>query len=177
MRHIAENEQYMKQQQIRFGVYKAICLAVKHHAHGLPMQISIMQLLQYYEHTSEYMADCLDILAREFDHSQLGDEILREIASMNFSTQDNKGPRAFSRFLIRFAELAPRQVFKQLTSLQSQLDSEVGTPPAFPILRLHLNSRRRTPCVLRSWKSWARSSTNSLRRHKTSRTGHRRRRT
>ncbi|PIL36517.1 hypothetical protein GSI_00206 [Ganoderma sinense ZZ0214-1] len=124
VRHIAENEQYMKQQQIRFGVYKAICLAVKHHAHGLPMQISIMQLLQYYEHTSEYMADCLDILAREFDHSQLGDEILREIAGMNFSTQDNKGPRAFSRFLIRFAELAPRQVFKQLTSLQSQLDSE-----------------------------------------------------
>ncbi|KAI1792515.1 non-SMC mitotic condensation complex subunit 1-domain-containing protein [Ganoderma leucocontextum] len=124
VRHIAENEQYMKQQQIRFGVYKAICLAVKHHAHGLAMQISIMQLLQYYEHTSEYMADCLDILAREFDHSQLGDEILREIAGMNFSTQDNKGPRAFSRFLIRFGELAPRQVFKQLSSLQSQLDSE-----------------------------------------------------
>ncbi|EJF55739.1 hypothetical protein DICSQDRAFT_184215 [Dichomitus squalens LYAD-421 SS1] len=122
--HITENEQYMKQQQIRFGVYKAICLAVKHHAHGLAAQISIMQSLQYYEHLSEYMAECLDVLAREFDHSQMGDEILREIANKNFSGQDSKGPRAFSRFLIRFAELAPRQVLKQLSLLLSQLDSE-----------------------------------------------------
>ena len=92
-----------------------------------------------------------DILAREFDHSQLGDEILREIAGMNFSTQDNKGPRAFSRFLIRFAELAPRQVFKQLTSLQSQLDSEVCVPFCLTLVAVETDVFcRRTRCAWRS---------------------------
>ncbi|KAI0723732.1 non-SMC mitotic condensation complex subunit 1-domain-containing protein [Cerioporus squamosus] len=122
--HIMENEQYMKVQAIRYGVYKAICLAVKHHQHGLAAQINIMQSLQYYEHLAEYMAECLDVLAREFDHSQLGDEILREIAGKSFPPQDTKGPRAFGRFLQRYAELSPRQVLKQLSLLRAQLDSE-----------------------------------------------------
>ena len=123
--HITENEQYMKTQAIRYGVYKAICLAVKHHQHGLAAQINIMQSLQYYEHLAEPMAECLDVLAREFDHSQLGDEMLREIASKSFPPQDTKGPRVFGRFLTRYAELSPRQVMKQLSLLLAQLDSEV----------------------------------------------------
>ena len=115
----------MKSLAIRQGVYKAICYAVKHQQHGAAAQISIIQSLQYYEHLSEHMADCLHILARDFDHLQLGDEILRDIAGKSFSAQDNKGPRVFSKFLIRFAELQPRQVLKQLSLLLSQLDSEV----------------------------------------------------
>ncbi|KAL1939142.1 hypothetical protein VTO73DRAFT_10183 [Trametes versicolor] len=122
--HITENEQYMKSVEIRRGVYKAICLAVKHQGHALAAQISIMQSLQYYEHLSEPMAECLNILARDFDHPQLGDDILREIAGKSFSAQDTKGPRAFSRFLVRYAELAPRQVLKQLSLLIAHLDSE-----------------------------------------------------
>lgn len=125
--HITESEQYMKSQPIRLGVYKVICLAVKHHGHALAAQISIMQSLQYYEHLSEPMAECLTILAKEFDHAQLGDEIMREIAAKSFSAQDSKGPRAFSRFLVRFAELAPRSVLKQISLLLSHLDSEVST--------------------------------------------------
>ncbi|KAJ7228022.1 hypothetical protein B0H12DRAFT_233898 [Mycena haematopus] len=84
---------YMKQQDIKLSVYKVICLAVKHHGHALTAQISTIQSLQFSEYLSEPMAECLTILAKEFDHSQLGDEILREIAGMNFTGQDNKGPR------------------------------------------------------------------------------------
>ncbi|EIN08162.1 hypothetical protein PUNSTDRAFT_102926 [Punctularia strigosozonata HHB-11173 SS5] len=122
--HVTENEQYMKAQNIKLGVYKVICLAVKHHGHALAAQISIMQSLQYYEHLSEPMAECLAVLAKEFDHSQLGDEVLREIAGKTFNAQDTKGPRAFSRFLTRFSELAPRSVLKQISLLLNHLDSE-----------------------------------------------------
>ncbi|KAI9438698.1 non-SMC mitotic condensation complex subunit 1 [Lactarius indigo] len=122
--HITENEQYMKSQPIKLGIYKVICLAVKHHGHGPAAQTTIMQSLQYYEHLSEPMAECLNILLREFDHAQLGDEILREIAAKSFSAQDTKGPRHFSRFLTQFAEWAPRAVLKQISLLLSQLDSE-----------------------------------------------------
>ena len=67
----------MKSNDIRLGVYKVICLAVKHHGHGFGAQISIMQSLQYFEHLSEPMAEALTVLAKEFDHSQLAEEILR----------------------------------------------------------------------------------------------------
>jgi condensin complex subunit 1 len=123
--HITESEQYMKSQPIKLGVYKVICLAVKHHGHTLAAQTSIMQSLQYYEHLSEPMAECLTVLAKEFDHAQLGNEILREIAGKSFSAQDTKGPRAFSKFLVKLAELAPRTVLKQISLLRGHLDSEV----------------------------------------------------
>ena len=118
----------MKSQPIKLSVFKVICLAVKHHAHALSAQISIMQSLQYYEHLSEPMAECLTVLAKEFDHAQLGDEVLREIAGKEFDAQDAKGPRAFSRFLTRFAELAPRSVLKQISLLLAHLDSPVRRP-------------------------------------------------
>ncbi|KAF8644919.1 hypothetical protein AX16_008201 [Volvariella volvacea WC 439] len=122
--HITENEQYMKVPDIKLGVYKVICLAVKHHGHSLAVQIHITQSLQFYEHLSEPMAECLHILAKEFDHPQLSEEILREIAGKAFNSQDNKGPRAFARFLTKFAELSPRLVLKQFSLLINQLDSE-----------------------------------------------------
>ncbi|KAJ7888946.1 hypothetical protein B0H14DRAFT_3855905 [Mycena olivaceomarginata] len=38
--------------------------------------------------------------------------------------QDNKGPRTFSTFLIKFSELAPRLMLKQMSLLLGQLDSD-----------------------------------------------------
>ncbi|KAM6490435.1 hypothetical protein JOM56_014108 [Amanita muscaria] len=131
--NISENEQYMKVQEIRMGVYKVICLSVKHHGQAMATQIIIMQNLQFYEHLSEPMAECLTFLAKEFDHAQLGDEILREIARKDFSSagqgakaaQDSKGPHSIARFLVRFAELSPRSILNQLSLLLNQLDSDV----------------------------------------------------
>ncbi|KAJ7677367.1 non-SMC mitotic condensation complex subunit 1-domain-containing protein [Mycena rosella] len=122
--HVTESELYMKSQDIKLSVYKVICLAVKHHNHSFAAQITIIQSLQFYEHLSEPMAECLTILAKEFDQAQLGDAILREIAGMSFTGQDNKGPRTFSKFLIKFSELAPRLMLKQISLLLGQLDSE-----------------------------------------------------
>jgi condensin complex subunit 1 len=117
----------MKSQPIKLGVYKVICLAVKNHGHGPAAQTTIMQSLQYQDHLSEPMAECLNVLLKEFDHAQLGDEILREIAAKSFNAQDTKGPRNFSKFLTQFAEWAPRAVLKQISLLLSHLDSEVGS--------------------------------------------------
>ncbi|KAI0063924.1 hypothetical protein BV25DRAFT_1906937 [Artomyces pyxidatus] len=122
--HVTENEQYMKSQPIKLGVYKVICLAVKHHGHGPAAQTSIMQSLQYYEHLSEPMAECLTVLSKEFDHNQLADEVLREIAAKSFNAQDTKGPKHFSKFLVKFSEWAPRSVLKQISLLLAHLDSE-----------------------------------------------------
>lgn len=50
----------------------------------------------------------------------------REIASKQFGGQDTKGPRSFSRFLVRLGELSPRIVLKQISLLLAHLDSEVN---------------------------------------------------
>ena len=130
----------MKDNAIRMGVYKVICIAVKNHGHAVAAQISVMQSLQYYEHLSEPMAELLSYLAKDFDHAQLGDEILREIAGMTFSAQDTKGPRAFSRFLVRFSDESPRSVLKQISLLLQHLDSEVRGCLSEPmrLMEIHL---------------------------------------
>ena len=54
------------------------------------MRIIIIQNLQFYEHLSESMAECLTFLTKEFDHSQPGDEIICDIAAKNFISADKK---------------------------------------------------------------------------------------
>lgn len=48
----------------------------------------------------------------------------REISTKTFNGQDNKGPRSFSKFLSRLAELSPRIILKQFSLLRVHLDSE-----------------------------------------------------
>lgn len=130
----------MKSNDIKMGMYKIICHAVKKHGHAFSAQISIMQGLQYFEHLSEPMAEILAILQKEFDHTQLAEDVLRylvaslkspcpsqpprEISQKSFNGQDTKGPRSFSRFLIRLADLSPRVILKQFALLRIHLDSD-----------------------------------------------------
>ena len=106
-------------------LYKLLSLAIKNHSHALHAQISILQSLQYYEHLAEPMAELLGVLTKEFDYAQLGDEVLREVGGRVFGGGDSRGPRSFSGFLVRFSEICPRGVLKQLSLLLAHLDSEV----------------------------------------------------
>jgi condensin complex subunit 1 len=132
---LAETEAYLKNQDIKLGIYKVICLAVKFHSHAFGAQTSIIQNLTYFEHLAEYMAELLSILEKEFDFNQLGEEILRDVAGKSFAHNDQKGPKVFSRFLVRFAELSPAVVQKQMALLLSHLDSEVGLSHYMPGMR------------------------------------------
>lgn len=114
--------------------------------------MTIMQNLQYTEHLSEPMAELITVFSKEFDNQTLGEKVLgyvlflssqfvrvlarqlsdkgvmySEIADKNFSSQDTKSPRSFSKFLIKLAEISPRLVRKQIVLLQKHLDSEVSS--------------------------------------------------
>ncbi|KAK4689085.1 condensin complex subunit 1, partial [Tremellales sp. Uapishka_1] len=119
-----EVEANLKSQDIKLGVYKVVCLAVKFHSHAFGAQTSIMQNLTYFEHLSEPMAELLAILEKEFDYSQLAEEVLRDVAGKSFAHNDVKGPKSFSVFLVRMAELCPRVIMKQMPLLLAHLDSE-----------------------------------------------------
>lgn len=93
----------------------------------LGAQTSIIQNLSYFEHLSEPMAEFLHILAEQYDYPQLAEEVLREISTKEFNSNDTKGPKSVSSFIIKLSELAPRVVIKQMTLLAKQLDSEAYT--------------------------------------------------
>lgn len=89
------------------------------------------------------MAEFLHILAEQYDYPQLSDEILkylvlateqygfvlltlcRELGNKEFNSNDTRGPKSVSSFIIKLSELAPRLIIKQMTLLAKQLDSEV----------------------------------------------------
>ena len=70
------------------------------------------------------MAEFLHILSEQYDYPQLADEILRELSNKEFNSNDTKGPKSVSSFIVKLSELAPRLVIKQMTLLAKQLDSE-----------------------------------------------------
>ncbi|CAG8974748.1 hypothetical protein HYALB_00000359 [Hymenoscyphus albidus] len=121
---VLESEQRVKSTAIRMHAFKLLCIAVKHHGHGYAAQISIVQNLTYFEHLAEPMAEFLHILAEQYDYPQLVDEILRELSNKEFNSNDTRGPKSVSSFMVKLSELAPRLVIKQMTLLAKQLDSE-----------------------------------------------------
>lgn len=125
---LQENEAYVKVPSVKHALFRVICLAVKHHGQAFNVQTSIEQSLQYYEHLSEPMAELLCMMRVEYDYERLCEDVLREVGSKSFAGIDSKTPRSFSRFLVRMAELNPRSVLKQMSLLQTHLDSE-----AYPI--------------------------------------------
>ncbi|KAF7943122.1 hypothetical protein EAE96_011064 [Botrytis aclada] len=121
---VLESEQRVKNTAIRMHAFKVLCIAVKHHGHGYAAQISIVQNLTYFEHLAEPMAEFLHILSEQYDYPQLSDEIIRELSNKEFNSNDTKGPKSVSAFIVKLSELAPRLVIKQMTMLAKQLDSE-----------------------------------------------------
>lgn len=140
--HLLERESNLKtSSNITAHVYAVTCLAVKRHGQSQTAQTMLLQMLQYYEHLPEAIAQLLTTLRLEYDSPRLAEEILVEIANRDFASssnsgatfamtasQENKVPRVFARFLVAFTEANPRTTLKQISLLQKLIDSD-----AYPI--------------------------------------------
>lgn len=74
------------------------------------------------------MAELLEMLITIYDFQQLADSVLREVSTKEFeeSIKDITVPKAYSKFLVRLSELAPKVVLKQMGLLIDHLDGEVS---------------------------------------------------
>lgn len=122
---VLESEARVKITSIRMHLFKVLCIAIKHHGHAFGAQTSIVQNLTYFEHLSEPMAEFLQILSEQYDYPQLVDEILRELSAREYNSNDTRGPKSVSGFIVKLSEVAPRLVIKQMSALIKLLDSEV----------------------------------------------------
>ncbi|KAF9919096.1 Condensin complex subunit [Lobosporangium transversale] len=123
---ILENKENIKIVALKQRVYKVLCICIKRHNHEFGARTTILQNLQYWEHTPEPMAELLEMLINEYDYSQLTDSILRDISSKEFDEayKDVSVPKAFSKFLTKLSEVAPKVVLKQMGLLIDHLDGE-----------------------------------------------------
>lgn len=55
--------------------------------------------------------------------------LYRELGNKEFNSNDTRGPKSVSAFIVKLSGLAPRLIIKQMTLLAKQLDSEVSTSP------------------------------------------------
>ncbi|KAG4304581.1 hypothetical protein PORY_001974 [Pneumocystis oryctolagi] len=124
---IFENEQLVKIVSIKMRIFKLLCIAVKYHGHAFGAQTSLIQGLQYYEHLPEPVAEFLQVLSEQYDYPQLLDEILRELSVKEFNSNDNKGPKSISLFLVKLSDIIPRNVLKQMSMIIKILDSDSYT--------------------------------------------------
>ncbi|KAG0366325.1 Condensin complex subunit [Gamsiella multidivaricata] len=123
---ILENKENVKISALKQRVYNVLCICIKRHNHEFGAKTTILQNLQYWEHTPEPMAELLVMLINDYDYSQLADSILREVSAKEFgeTNKDVSVPRAFSKFLVKLSELAPKLVLKQMGLLIDHLDGE-----------------------------------------------------
>lgn len=141
--HILERESNVKAAaEIKTQVFAVACSAVKRHGQSQTALTMLLQMLQYYEHLPEVLAQLLTTLRVEYDYPRLGEELLTEISNREFGSggnagagslamtvsQENKTPRVFARFLVAFAETNPRSTLKTISLLRNLIDSE-----AYPI--------------------------------------------
>jgi condensin complex subunit 1 len=73
------------------------------------------------------MAEFLQILAEQYDYPQLTEEVLKELSTKEFSSNDLKGPKSISTFLTKISELTPHLVIKQMSQLANLLENESYT--------------------------------------------------
>ncbi|KAJ2721446.1 condensin complex non-SMC subunit Cnd1 [Coemansia sp. Benny D115] len=122
---IMENQLYTKDSCFLDTLFTALCLWLQNYNGLYGMVTMITQNLQHYEHLSESMATLVQMAYEKYESTQLSDEVLRDIAAKSFSSQhDKSGPKSAAKFLIRFSQLAPRALLRQMGLLIRHLDSE-----------------------------------------------------
>lgn len=141
--HLFERESNLKvgTADLKSLVFLITCLSVKRHGQSQTAQTMLLQMLQYYEHVPEVVAQLLTMLRTEYDSPRLAEEVLAEIAGREFgggnkdgagfamsANLENKIPRVFARFLVAFTEANPRSTLKNISLLQNLIESE-----AYPI--------------------------------------------
>ncbi|KAJ2515049.1 condensin complex non-SMC subunit Cnd1 [Coemansia sp. RSA 1939] len=123
---IMENPAYTKDSDFQTVMFRTLCLWFENYNGLYGLVTMITQNLQHYEHQSESMAGLVQLAYERYDGTQLSDEVLRAIAGKAFSSaqHDKTGPKSTARFLVKFAQLAPKALLRQMGLLIKHLDSE-----------------------------------------------------
>ncbi|KAJ3146459.1 Condensin complex subunit [Geranomyces michiganensis] len=126
---LLEDSDALKDDLFKTAAAELLCLCANRFdgavRHGLQTRIVEQYLRE--EHLSEFVADFMQILVVTYEDTRLIENVLRLCINKEFSDKESKPAKAFSRFLVRLSEIAPKEVLKQMVHLQVHFDSESYT--------------------------------------------------
>ncbi|KAJ2958011.1 hypothetical protein NQZ79_g6363 [Umbelopsis isabellina] len=123
----------IKNAKVKEIVFHVLGICITKYGQAFAAQTTIIQDLQYWEHSAEPMAEFLQALYIRHDNRQLSDEVLRDISNKEFKdntskeVKDTPNSKTFASFLVKMSELCPKIVLKNMGLLIRQLDSESYT--------------------------------------------------
>ncbi|KAJ1949889.1 condensin complex non-SMC subunit Cnd1, partial [Linderina macrospora] len=122
---VLENPAYTRDTEFQMAMFNVMSKWVQTY-NGLYGAVTLItQNIQHYEHLSESMAQLVQLAYDKYDGTQLADEVLRDIAGKEFSSvHDKAGPKNTARFIVKFSQLAPKALLRQMGLLIRHLDSE-----------------------------------------------------
>ncbi|KAJ2473632.1 condensin complex non-SMC subunit Cnd1 [Coemansia sp. RSA 2322] len=122
---VMEVPAYSKDSDFQSALFSSLCLWMQHYNGLYGLATMITQNLQHYEHLCESMAALVQLAYTRYNGTQLVDEVLRDISAKVFSSvHDKSGPKNTARFLVKFSQLAPKALLRQMGLLIKHLDSE-----------------------------------------------------
>lgn len=122
-----ESDFLIKNNKLKLYMFKAICLAVKTQHQQAAVETSLMQLLTYFEHLPEPLAELAQILYEQYDHFQITEGMIKELSMKQFNSNDSKAPKVIATYLITISQLAPSLLMKNLSRVIKLLESESFT--------------------------------------------------
>ncbi|CCK71959.1 condensin subunit YCS4 KNAG_0I01740 [Huiozyma naganishii CBS 8797] len=124
---LIEVEASIKLTTLKLVVQRVLAVAVKSHGQASNARSAIMSNLTYFLHLSNFNAELLALLYREYNYPQLTEDVLKEISSRDFNSKDTTGPRSISIFLIKLSDLSPLIMLRQMSLLLSLLNNSSMT--------------------------------------------------
>jgi condensin complex subunit 1 len=101
-----------------------LAIACKYHNFSSNVKTIIIQDLAFFEHLAEPCAKLLALTSTQFEYPQLAEDVYRELGGHNFTAAESNTAKLVSMFLVKHAELAPKDALKYLNLVIGLLDVE-----------------------------------------------------
>lgn len=122
-----EYELIMKNPNLKLSLFDVICVSVKLFGQQNNIQTSLMQLLIYFDHLSETLAELLQLMYQKYGVSVILEQMMVELSEKTFNTNDTKGPKYVSLFISKTSELVPSVLIRCMSNISHLLDSDSFT--------------------------------------------------
>lgn len=122
-----ENDLIMKKQNLKYILFNVVCLSVKLFSQQANTHTSLMQLLIYFDHLSETLAELFEVMYDKYGVSAILENMLVELSEKTFNRNDTKGPKFVSAFLSKVSQLVPAVLIRYMANVGQLLESESST--------------------------------------------------
>ncbi|KAI8901190.1 non-SMC mitotic condensation complex subunit 1-domain-containing protein [Globomyces pollinis-pini] len=125
-----ESPESIKNADTKESIMDIFCHCVKNYESTVSVLVDYSDDFLREEHLAEFMADLIDSSIVNYNQTVLGERILKKVGLKLYSDkpdQDNKLPKSTAKFLLKFSELQPADVMRNIIHLNDLFDSESYT--------------------------------------------------